>query len=747
MTGLGNRPVWAVTYFAVWAVSTTLPGVLVWRALAPPTTLVQELGFGSVLGVGLLLPAWLLATLAGSPPAMWLWPIGITVVFGAVPRLRRHWRPRRSAHQRTPLWWHVAMMVVCGIAVANLGFGDLLGLPLPPQPSRIFQDFWYQLSLLQQLTHQVPINDPAAAGVPLHYHWFALAHAAATEMLSGVPGYAVIFHLWLVPMLVTCAFATAAATQRLLEGPVDPGGTPSRRRPWVGPLAALLVVGLPASLFLTEPRIPRIDSGLVPSSASGILAMATILALVGPVSDLLQGRRSRGTWVLLVALLLLSAGTKPSILPVVACGSALVVAVQWVQTRTVPRVALTLTALSVGLIPLAALAVIGSTGGSRLQLFSMLSLDLSFRDAAGAAVGLPGHGGWLVPGLARGSEAVWPVAAGVVALFLLTELPRLLGVLGLARRDLRRDPAVWWCTGVVVAGFCGMWLLAHPGHSESYFWRIVIGLGVVLTLTTAVRVLPVGLRRPQVLPVLLPVAVVGILTGSLSGSASLQATSSVRERLLPYVVAAALLGVVVAVLRSRIVPRAWRTRLPAVTVLACFTMAAAVPVATVDLARAVHAGFVGVPVVEELPARYVSGAEQRAALWLERHSASDDIVATNVFCAPPKYRPTCRHVSFWVAALTGRQLFVGAWAYTEQNLADYVDGRLPYQRQRSPWPERVALSLAAVRSPTPDLIDQLRAQGVRWIFADRRATSVSSRLRQLATLRYANSDVEIYQLT
>ena len=65
MVGVGDRPLWAVAYFAVWAVSTTVPGVLVWRALARPSTLVQELGFGSVLGIGLLLLAWLPATRMG----------------------------------------------------------------------------------------------------------------------------------------------------------------------------------------------------------------------------------------------------------------------------------------------------------------------------------------------------------------------------------------------------------------------------------------------------------------------------------------------------------------------------------------------------------------------------------------------------------------------------------------------------------------------------------------------------------
>src|SRR5665811_434058 len=70
-------------YFGVWLASTTVPGVLLWRALGRPTTMVQEIGFGSVLGIALLLLAWLPATLVHRPALMWLWPAGMIVAFAA----------------------------------------------------------------------------------------------------------------------------------------------------------------------------------------------------------------------------------------------------------------------------------------------------------------------------------------------------------------------------------------------------------------------------------------------------------------------------------------------------------------------------------------------------------------------------------------------------------------------------------------------------------------------------------------
>jgi hypothetical protein len=40
----------------------------------------------------------------------------------------------------------------------------------------------------------------------------------------------------------------------------------------------------------------------------------------------------------------------------------------------------------------------------------------------------------------------------------------------------------------------------------------------------------------------------------------------------------------------------------------------------------------------------------------------------------------------------------------------------------------------------------LERRGVRWIFADLRATEVSPRLEDFATTRYRNADVTIYRL-
>lgn len=740
LSTIGDPVASAVAYAAVWLISTTMPGVLIWRVFARPSTLVQEIGFGSVLGIGMLLLAWLPATLLHASLLMWLWPVSVIALFVSVPSLRSRWFPERTPATHTPARWHVAMVLVGGAAFVRLFATSLRITPLPPHATSTFQDVWYELGLTQALTHSVAISDPQVAGVPLHYHWFSNAHAAATALMSGVPTPEVILHLWLVPMVLTLMLAVAAATERILQGPAD---YPQLRHWWAGPIAAIFVGVLPLELFLSNPRFPAIDNGFVTSSTSGVLALVVVLALVGPVLDLLHGRSRPRTWVLLAILLALSAGTKPSILPVIACGSLLALIVQWVRTRRLVHTTLMLVLLPLLIIPIASLAVIGSTGGSRLQLFETLSLDPAFTRAAGAAVSQPGHGGWLAPGLANGPAHVWPVGAGLFLLVLLIELPRLIGIAALTSAKTRQDIGVWWCVGVVGSGYCGLWVLAHPGYSQHYFWRIVIPLGIILTVTSIVRMLS---DRPGWI---VPAVVAGTAGLGTSIAIYLHAqppSDPVGQRLLPYAFAALMLAIVVVILR--LLSGRGMTPLPAVAVMTIFICAAASLPATQDLYGPVHDTLTGRPLDRPLANRYVSPDEQRAALWLHDRSSPDDVIATNVFCSPARYTKNCWHVGFWVSALTGRQLFIGAWAYTEKSMAAY--GRtddVNYQRIASPWPDRSALSLQAIRSPSTTVIADLERRGVGWIFADRRATKVAPDLGKYATLRYRNADVLIYELS
>jgi hypothetical protein len=298
---------------------------------------------------------------------------------------------------------------------------------------------------------------------------------------------------------------------------------------------------------------------------------------------------------------------------------------------------------------------------------------------------------------------------------------------------------------VVASGFCGLWVLAHPGYSQHYFWRIVIGLGVSLTVASAARLLPSYVGGAAVRSGLARYAVGGLAAGALVLAVDRTPAASVGGRLLPYAAVGSVLLVVLALSRHARTSGPSR-RLPALVGVTCFWVAAALPATAADVATAVLPAVSGAAPASGPLNRYVTVDEQRAALWLHDHSDPGDLVATNVMCAPPPYRPDCPHVSFWVTALTGRQLWMGAWSYTEASMRQYAHRDESYQEGPSPWPGRVRLSLRAVRAPTAAVVAQLRRHGVDWVFADRRATAVSPRLARFAHLVRAGPDVLVFRL-
>ena len=153
-----------------------------------------------------------------APSVMLALPFGVVALFLIVPGLRQHWWPRRPVRMRTPARWHVAMAVV--VAMAAYRFERVTGVRrvLPPAPSVVNRDTWYNSALSYELGRTLRPQDPFAVGQPLRYHWFADAHVTATAQLSGVPIVTAMITLWLVPMLVVLLLVVAAAAQQFMDG-------------------------------------------------------------------------------------------------------------------------------------------------------------------------------------------------------------------------------------------------------------------------------------------------------------------------------------------------------------------------------------------------------------------------------------------------------------------------------------------------------------------------------------------------
>ncbi|MBW9209503.1 hypothetical protein KV100_07530 [Mumia sp. zg.B21] len=730
----GTRLSDVLAYGATWVATTAFPGALAWRILVPRSSLGESVGFGGILGIALLLPWWALGVVTGVS-WIWAWPMLLLAVVTLLPAARARLRARALRLPRTRLAWNVAMAAVATLGVAAINQTVLRATPLPPRADATYVDLWYHLALVGAVERGLPPEDPFAVGEPLRYHWFTHADIAATASASGVSPVDVLFHLWLVATLFAFLLALGATANTLARVGHRPAPW------WLGPLVAL-VGGVLALTGLGGLGLGRTGggtgNGFVAISPTTALSIIVVMAIIGALDRLLRGESTPGVWLVVTALLALGSGTKPTVLPVVACGALLVTAVWMLARRRLHRLALGVAVLCAAIFVLSATQVVGSTGGSRLQPLTTAVWSPAF---AGLAQGVSDGTGVLSARVTESSGTLW-LAAVLVAASLVTASAKVVGVLAVLTRALRRDP-LWWCAaGIVVAGWCASWTLSHPSLAQGYFFLAVAPLGFALTFAAATRLLTDVPTRARA--VLFAVStVVGVATGlvvhaltpsSYSGGALDRALKASEMSL---VLVTALL-VSLLVLRLVVGLRGGTLVGAAVVLVVCASVTAnAHPIAdglaSPSTTRVVH------PSLSVLP------PEQRAALWVRDHTPESALLVTNVFCLSASYREGCRAQGFWVGGLTGRQLLLGAWAYTSENMA--ADDPTSYQLRQPPWPDRLHVSLAVVERPTARVVTTLRDLGVTHVFADRRATPVSPDLATLARLVHRDGPVSIYALS
>ncbi|MFC8846678.1 MULTISPECIES: hypothetical protein [unclassified Micromonospora] len=746
-------------YVAYWALALVLPGTLVHRALRGGRgNLPEDLGYGAAVGLLLELAAWALATATGTQPALRWWPVPVLVIFVVVPRLRRHWRIARP--RPLPLRWTLAVAGVLVLLVAWLAVGWRAN-PLPPVDHVYYQDLLYHLGLVHELTRDMPFELPQLAGEPLRYHYLVDAHLASASMITGTEPATILLRLWLAPVAATAVVVTAGLA-RDLSG-----------RWWAGPVAAATAY-LGVSLSLGSAATA---SGMLPlsvESPSQTYLLPLLLLLTGVCADVVRGRRPGPGWALVPAAGLAVAGAKSSGLPPLIAGVALAgVVVGW-RARRVPwavgaLLAVLVAAMAVGYRLFAG----GGAGVLSPQVFGVLRFTTPWRETVGAGGGIAA-GGLLPPGLAAAGGAGWLFALAVLGWWLVLQAPRFVGVLLLARRGTRVDPAAWLLAGALLAGAGGAWSFFHPSVSQLYFFMAVVPFGALLTAWLLAEVRPWW-------PVVAVAATVGAAAQWLldplapperTRRAWLWAMAVPAGRVLLLAGVAALL----AVLLSRLRPRRDRgpvlagARLPAVPRPRAATGPGDEQTAGASWrARAAVAGAVaalcGASVASGLewtarrvgdPPRPLTAAERpwaitrdeaRAALWLDTHAGPEDVVATNVHCRPVSTVAHCDARAFWVSGLGGRRALVESWGYTDEALAGHARDGFSYPRQPAPDPELFARNERLFTAPTAEELDRVRREdGVRWLLADSAAGPVSPELARLAEVGFVAGPVTVYRL-
>jgi hypothetical protein len=733
---LGGTPAVLVARFAAyWVGWIAVPGVLVWRVLAPSWQRPFDvLVLGVCFGYALELVSFIGAALAGLRWLYWAHPFVVILV--ALLAARRA-PPRRTPepYDRRGALWHwgtaaVAVAVLLGTAVYYY-----LGTPWPVlRPASLSVDLYYQLGWAADATRAMPPTDPAVSGVQQPYEWFTYAHLAAAHQISGVSLPWLLFRFYLVPPLLLYAGVLASAACRLA------------RRPWAGPYAAA-VVPLLSELNLSQYKGWLALGGFKdwsfysPTWVYGLVFLTPLLLLLpDQFTAERRGRRWWGRWAAVALLAAAAAGGKTSLLPVLACGclAAVVFAAVWDRAR------LSATAIAAGVV-LAVLAasipVLYSTGGGRLSV----------------GFGIP----WFVTTrysiyLRRlfVSDAVLPWAAVGTAVSLFALGAGYTGAVVMVKRNERRVAQVF-LVGCFVAGYLAKAWVQDPAASQHWF---------LLTGCVALAVLAgwgvAALAEPLRAGIAAAVGVAGALIGLLGTLALVRQYTSYRDpvpdpaRILDMLAIFVIGAVVVTAAAGAIVRRRRRTTsgLAFVAVLAGGALASTATYYIEPLHSYLRTGQAVLP--EDSVTRSsrnrpdLTPALLSALDWVRRNSSTFDVLAVNNTCLVRGPTGTCTdHRVFYYSAFTERRVLIESWSYSQPTLNEAVRTKASYVTLPSPYPERTRLNTALFTDPSPSALAEAYQQyGVRWLLVDLRYGRPPSALDADAVLAYRTADAVVYRL-
>ncbi len=728
------RDTMAFTAWLVWA--HTVPGVVLWRALdwrAPVGSgrarpFPEDVALGSILGIIVAIPAYLLAVAAGLPLLVAAWPL-LVLVPAALSRRGRVLLLRRQARPTPPWWsWSLAAVMLFAVGFSAVDFWGEQALT-PESLRGPYVDVPFHLSLVGEFRHHFPATMPYVSGTPLRYHWLVYPFLASSSWGAGVEPHVLLQLLGPAALGALMLLGVAAAATRLsghrwagvaaaalacAVSPLDVMGWSRGAEPWISPSWAFYI------------------------SPTQALANALAPLLVVLVVAVARGAATRPRhWLLTAVVLLAVAGAKSAMPPLFVAGlfGATVVMVL-LRRRAAWRLA-GLTVLSVGVFALAT-AIFYGRGSRALTLEPLQYVD--FR-----AAGL---------GLAETDAAASGIVQAVMtaALVLCVAAPAV-GALGLFSHGGWRRPVPWLLLGTWAAGIGVLLLMRHPGLGQYYFYAS----GVVPVVLLAA----LGWARAVGHPSRAKVTVVGaallvglgwaVLVSALTSSEEpLRSASTDAGRMLASFglpLGIAVSGVLVLTAAFHLGSRrsaALRGQSLLVAISLVVGMCLPYPLATVATFRD---GAQPPRSAARIPVRE-GGLE--AATWLREHSSPDDLVATNVHTQMLSEAASFDHRNFWISAYSERRVLVEGWAYIAPEVVGLpsTDANNAAAGPAEFWdPELLRLNDEAFTAPTAARLEELhRRHGVDWLFVDKGRDPDLEALGRLADVRLETEQYAVVQL-
>ncbi|BBH64165.1 hypothetical protein ACTI_08500 [Actinoplanes sp. OR16] len=733
-----------ITFAAYSLFCVTLPGTLIWRALQGRAGhLPLDAAFGTAAGFAVELPVYMLARQADQPYAVLAWPILTVVLFTAVPGLRRFWRGNR---ERMPAGasWSAALgtsFMLWSIALSSFRYNSLT----EPYSAVMHVDFPFQFALVGEFKHDVPLRTPWVSGVELVYHWYVYAHGAAASWISGVEPQVLIMRLLPVPMIAAFLLVVIALVHRITG------------RWWPGNVAILLMLGAAVTVpwgWTHRPMdsIQFIDNLWVsPTQTFAALFCIVAIYVLAGIFQASPGaeRRRPLPWVVLTLLIGAMAGAKATFVPMLICGLLLALFFRLIQVK-LPGPELPALLISGGWLAFAQLVLYGSgSQGTEVNPLQTVKFAMLGRVVMGTQNGLND----------------WPTLAALTGISLGACLFGWACMAGLLRRGWRTDPIIHVMLGFAISGLGALYILAHPGMSQTYFGRSATPYLGILTAIGLAALFPAGERLPKRF---FPIALLGVAgsvaallvirqTAGKDAPPSLLASWTVDQATRPYVVLAEVLAGIVAVLV--VIGLVVRLRRPLVLAVAALAVSSvAVTSGVVTNQGMLDALVSGEPQRDVVaPGNYFAmppGAID-AGRWLRANSHPRDKVATNSHCRA-QISP-CDSRDFWLAAWSERQVVLEGWSYTEPAFS--TGGLWDRTLYRSVFwdPALLERNDQVFYDPTAERVNSfVRDHGVRWLVAvgttqipspdQKGEVWASPELAQFATERYRTGDITVYEV-
>ena len=318
-----------------------LPGCLVFRALRGPDSRLVTLAFGWALGYVLEILAFNLTAALDVRFLFLLYPpvVVVAALARARSRSRRGEAPEPTGQSggtsHSTIWLTAAMCAAVVVYVAIALFPEVR---LPGDGSVTYnQDVYWAISLAADIRHHWPLGDPNVSGEGLPYHYFANAHMAAANQVTGID-LPVIFLRFFPLTLAACLVLQFAAAGRILfnrasvglvavalllfvnELQLDPRGSPLLHLPFAG-VSFTLLLASPSFLF-------------------GMVLFPPLIALTGERLDSRGGPGRTGGWTLIALFMIGASDAKVTILPLVIVALAAFVAWVFARERRPPVTAL-----------------------------------------------------------------------------------------------------------------------------------------------------------------------------------------------------------------------------------------------------------------------------------------------------------------------------------------------------------------------------------------------------------------------